>query len=420
MASSCRTPATTVASTKKPGSVAVAARQHLGVRGQPGQELLDPLLVGRAVDRTVVAAVVRPADPESLRRLRQQSGELVVHGRLDQHAGGRGAVLAGVEVAGGGDRLGRGREVGVLEHQRRRLATQLQVHVLERLGRRRHDLRAGPGAAGDRDHVGARVLHEGSPGVAVAAQDVEHARGEHLLGELGQPHGAPRRRVGGLEHHRVAGGDGGTDLPDRHHQRVVPGRHLGDDADGLAADGGGEAGFVLRRRHAVQHPGRAGEEPELVHARVQLQLAGLRPRLAGVADLALDELVGVLLDEVGQSEQGLLSLRGRRTPPVDERRRGRPDRGVDVRSPGERGLPDGRSGRRVDELHGAVGRDGLAVDHVVQRGHDVCFRSVDVVVDDGGAVRAEGLRGERAESSTDSATTPIAPMAVARAAMSGR
>ena len=39
-----------------------------------------------------------------------------------------------------------------------------------------------------------------------------------------------------LEHDRVAGGDGGRPLPDRHHHRVVPRRDLGADADRLAPD----------------------------------------------------------------------------------------------------------------------------------------------------------------------------------------
>ena len=45
-------------------------------------------------------------------------------------ARGRRAVLAGVEVAGDGDVLGRQLEVGVVEHDHRRLAAELEVHCL--------------------------------------------------------------------------------------------------------------------------------------------------------------------------------------------------------------------------------------------------------------------------------------------------
>ena len=74
----------------------------------------------------------------------------------------------------------------------------------------------------------------------------------------------------GLEHDRVAGGEGRPDLPDHHHQRVVPGRHLADDADRLASYEGGVVLEVLAGRLALEHPGRAGEEPELVDRRRQL------------------------------------------------------------------------------------------------------------------------------------------------------
>ena len=64
------------------------------------------------------------------------------HPRMREHAGGRGAVLAGVEVAGLGDGLGGRLEVGVVEHHDRRLAAELEVRLLE-VGRgRRGDLHA--------------------------------------------------------------------------------------------------------------------------------------------------------------------------------------------------------------------------------------------------------------------------------------
>ena len=87
------------------------------------------------------------------------------------------------------------------------------------------------------------------------------------------------RRVGRLEHHRVAGRERGRPLPDGHHRRVVPRRHRRADADRLAPDERGEAAHVLARRLALEHAGGAGEEADLVahrrHLLVRRQLRGL-------------------------------------------------------------------------------------------------------------------------------------------------
>ena len=60
--------------------------------------------------------------------------------------------------------------------------------------------------------------------------------GSTLGGELGELERRDRRRLGRLQHDRVARRQRRADLPDRHHQRVVPGRDLADHADRLAAD----------------------------------------------------------------------------------------------------------------------------------------------------------------------------------------
>ena len=97
------------------------------------------------------------------------------------HARGGRAVLAGVPEAAELDALGDGVEVGVVEDDHRRLAAELEVHALERVG-------GGPGhrlagrtspvsetiaTPGCRDDAGAHRL-------AVASDHVEHARREDL------------------------------------------------------------------------------------------------------------------------------------------------------------------------------------------------------------------------------------------------
>ena len=236
----------------------------------------------------------------------------------DEHAGGGRAVLAGVEVARDRDALDRRLDVGVVEDHDRGLAAELEVDALE-VGRRAGgDLGAGADRAGDGDHGGGGVLDEQAAGLAVAGDDVEGAGGQELRGELGEAERALRRGVARLEHHGVAGREGRPDLPHRHQQRVVPRRHLADDADRLAPHPRGVPGHVLAGGLALEHPGRTGEEPELVDHRGDLLARGERLDLAGVLRLEGDQLLGVRLDRVRELQQRLLALAGRRTSPLAE------------------------------------------------------------------------------------------------------
>ena len=235
--------------------------------------------------------------------------EVVVDARTGQHAGRRGAVLAGVEVARVRDRLRGLLQVGVVEDDHRRLAAELEVGALELPGRGRRDLHPGPDRTGDRDQLRDLVVDQRTAGVAVTADDVEHARRQELVAQFGEQHRRRRGGVARLEHHCVAGGQGRRDLPDRHHQRVVPRRHLTDDADRLAPDPRRVAGQVLTRRPPFQHPGRTGEEPQLVDTRRHLVARGQRQRLAGVPALHLDELVRPPLHRVRDPQQRAAAAR---------------------------------------------------------------------------------------------------------------
>ena len=192
-----------------------------------------------------------------------------------------------------------------------------------------------------------------------------------LGGELGEHHRRDRRGVTGLDHHGVACGDRGTELPDRHHHRVVPRRHLADDADRLTADPRGVVLHVLACRLALQHPCRTGEEPDLVDHRRDLLGHGDVVGLAGVAALRLDECLSVLLDIVGEVEQRLLPVRRCGALPVLERLRRGGVGVVDVGLVGDRRAAVLLAGARVDQRHrgAADGVDELAADEVLNLGH---------------------------------------------------
>ena len=222
-----------------------------------------------------------------------------------QHPGGGGAVLAGVEVA----RRRRCR-------RRRRAMSASSNTTTGALPPSSRWTRFSPSAAARATSMPARTdpvidticgmswLTSARPVSAVAADHVEHAGRQELGGDLGQQQGGHRRGVRRLEHHRVARGERRGELPDRHHHRVVPRRHLGAHPDRLAPDDRGVAGQVLPGRRALQDAGRAGEEPELVDQRRQLLGQRQGDRLAGVAALGLDDLLGPRLDRVGEPAAG--------------------------------------------------------------------------------------------------------------------
>ena len=293
--------------------------------------------------------------------------------RPGEHARRRRAVLAGVEVAGDLDALDDGLEVRVVEHDHRRLAAQLEVHPLQRVGRGARDLLAGRDVAGERDHRDVGVAHEARAGrLAVAEDHVQHALRQVLGRELGEPRGRQRRLLGGLQHDRVAGRQRRADLPDRHHQRVVPGRDLADDADRLAADHRRVAAHVLARRPGPSRVRAApGEEAQVVDQDRDLLACIASIGLPTFSDSSCDELVAVLLERVGdpQQRQGALARAASRTTPgrrawrPARRRRRRPRR---TAAPSRSARPV--AGFRIGSLDAVRGRAALAVDEVLDLG----------------------------------------------------
>jgi hypothetical protein len=149
----------------RPGGAAPAGDDRR-VRGRALHQPGDVRELGGVVDRRdeqVVRAVLVAGQAHARGLLGQRRHEVAGDGLVDEHAGGGRAVLPGVEVAGDGDALGRGGEVGVGEHDARRLAAQLQVGAGDvRRGGRGHGL-ARPGAAGDRHHGGVGCAARSAP-----------------------------------------------------------------------------------------------------------------------------------------------------------------------------------------------------------------------------------------------------------------
>ena len=119
---------------------------------------------------------------------------------------------------------------------------------------------------------------------------------QHLGGELRELDRADRRGLGGLQDDRAARGKRRADLPDGHHQRVVPRRDLPNHPDRLAADDRGAALHVLAGRRALHGAAGAGEEAQVVRAERDLVLEERLARLARVGRLEVGDLLGVLLE----------------------------------------------------------------------------------------------------------------------------
>ena len=112
------------------------------------------------------------------------------------------------------------------------------------------------------DDVGARR--------AVAGDDVDDARGQaHLDADFGEGQSRQRGEFGGLQHHRIARGQCGRDLPGEHQQREIPRNDLPADAD-----------RPLPRKFACHQRGPAGVMIEMPRDQRHVDVAGFADRLA--------------------------------------------------------------------------------------------------------------------------------------------
>ena len=116
---------------------------------------------------------------------------------------------------------------------------------------------------------------------ARAGYDVQDAGRKDVGGQLAQPQRGEWRHRCRLEHDSAARGERRTELPDRHHQRVVPRRDLAHDAGWLAPDHARVRGHVLGRGLALDHPRSAGEETHVVDRELDVEVG----RSLGLADV---------------------------------------------------------------------------------------------------------------------------------------
>ncbi len=322
--------------------------------------------------------------------------EGVVDGAMDVHAGAVGADLAlGVEVAE--QRPGDGVvEVGVVEDDQGRLAPQLQGHRLQGRGGGRHHLLAGPHLARQGHLSDPGVGHQRPAHAGVALDDVEHSR--RYPGPVVDTSQFQRRewgQLGGLEHHRVAAGQGRARLPAGDLDRVVPGPDARRDPERLPPGVGEAASQVVVG--AGDRGRRPGEVLDAVGPGGDVDHQRLGDGLAGVGHLQPGQFVVALPQQGHRPVEDATPLRPRQRRPLREPLAGRLHRPVDV---GGRGLVDGGDDRTGGRVAGGEGltRGGLhllAVDEErnLDHGRDGKDRRPALRPDPGRCVRPPPTRG---------------------------
>ncbi len=211
------------------------------------------------------------------------------------------------------------------------------------------------------------MVDERGTGLAVAGDDVDHTgRDPRLECQLAQPQRAQRRLLGGLEHDGAAGGKRGRELPRGHQQREIPRDDLPADADRLLARVAEHSGLVDRQHVAGRALGPAREVAEMSGSGRDVDDLGELDGLAVVERLELGQLVGVLLDRLGQTGQHARAIGRRCLRPraALERSTSGAHGAIDVLAPALGDLGDGLRGRWVERLERAAvgGRRALAVD----------------------------------------------------------
>ena len=170
------------------------------------------------------------------RPTRHLCDELLSDVLLHEEAGTGAAGLALIEEDGLHDALHSCVLVRGVEHHDGRLAAQLERDLLASAGGLLAQEAAHVGGAGEGNLGHVWVVGEVRADVVAARDDVDDARrqaglGDDVAEEEGGEVGGGRR----LEHHRVAHGKSGRDLPREHQHGEVPRDDLADDAQRLPA-----------------------------------------------------------------------------------------------------------------------------------------------------------------------------------------
>src|SRR4030095_11063881 len=330
-------------------------------------ELPDPVqLVGRVDGADIGVLVERVAYAQRRQTALERGENLVVHRFLDEQARAGAADMTLVKEDAVDDPFHRLVDGRVVEDDVRRLAAELEGHLLVAACHRTRDQPPDLGGPGESHLVDVRMFDKGTAGVAGARHDVDDAgRQVGLLADLSERERGQRRSLGRLQHHGVAAGQRGCDLPREHQQGKVP----WDDLPGYA-----ERLWIwseARVRELVR-PARVVEEVRRHQGDVNV--AGFADRLAVVQGFEDGKFAGALLDDPRDAKQILGPVGGAHGSPVGGvGRSGRADGAVHVPRSRLGDLSENLLGGRTDrfERPAVNAFDEFAADEQAVGGLDV-------------------------------------------------
>jgi hypothetical protein len=249
-------------------------------------------------------------------------------------------------------------EIGVVEHDERRLATQLQRQRLARTGGLLADDAADLRRAGECDLVDPVMLDDQRTCFAFAGHDVQHARRQAgSSGQFGKQERRQRGEFGGLEDHGIAQRQCWRDLPGEHQQRKIPRDDLADHTNRHMV---GEFAFLQLRPACVMVEMPGGER--------HVDVARLANRLAVVDRLDHGQQPAVALDHPGKRIEMPRPLVAGKLRPLHLGLAGGRDRCIDIVPGADCELGEIAAGRRLMGDKGLVagGRPEFAIDEMTE------------------------------------------------------
>ena len=286
-------------------------------------EFLDFFELLAGVDGADVGVLVEGvADAEVADAHFQFAEHFIGDAFLDEEAGAGAADMALVEEDAVDDAFDGLVDGGVLEHDVRGLAAELEGDFFSGAGEGALDEFPDGGGAGEGDFRGGGVVDDVRAGVARAGDDVDDPRREAgVLEDGAEFHGRDGGGLGGLEDDGVSAGEGGGDFPRQHEEGEIPRDDLADDAErGEGAAGCGVVEFV----------GPAGVVEEVGGGDGDIEVAGFADGLAAVDGLGDGEFAGPVLEEAGDAEEVFPALGARGFAPLREGGAGCGEGGVHI------------------------------------------------------------------------------------------
>ncbi|CAB4577106.1 unannotated protein [freshwater metagenome] len=176
------------------------------------------------------------------------------------------------------------------------------MHALQCVGGIARNQLSGVDITGERQHRNTRVTNNCvARSFTLTNNNIEYTCRKNSFGEFCQTKRSKGREFRWLQDERVAYRKCGTHFPDRHIERIVPGRNAGDHPKRIASQHRGVVVHVFTGGLRVHRSCCAGKESKVVDREVEFEVDD-RHRLTDVLTFDRLQLIEVLFKAVGQRE----------------------------------------------------------------------------------------------------------------------